>query len=31
MEHVFCAADRDAAKMTEMRPLGLFRLVELSN
>ena len=31
MEHVFCAADREGAKITDMRPLGLFRLVELSN
>jgi phosphatidylethanolamine/phosphatidyl-N-methylethanolamine N-methyltransferase len=31
LEHVFCAADRAAAKVTAMRPLGLFRLVELPN
>jgi len=31
MEHVFCAADREGAKIIDMRPLGLFRLVELSN
>lgn len=31
MEHVFCAADRKLAKITEMKPLGLFRLVELEN
>jgi phosphatidylethanolamine/phosphatidyl-N-methylethanolamine N-methyltransferase len=31
LEHVFCAADIAAAKVTAMRPVGLFRLVELSN
>jgi phosphatidylethanolamine/phosphatidyl-N-methylethanolamine N-methyltransferase len=31
MEHVFRADDRARAKITEMRPLGLFRLVELAN
>ena len=31
MEHVFTAAERAAAKTTDMTPLGLFRLVELPN
>jgi len=31
MENVFVASDLAAAKITGMKPLGLFRLVELSN
>jgi len=31
MEHIFGPEERAAAKVTDMRPLGLFRLVELSN
>jgi len=31
MEHIFRPEDRAAAKVTDMRPLGLFRLVELAN